>query len=521
MNAEQQRKSVIDQYNTLLNRNIYNQSLRTYVFSPYKDGKYYSDCSSSVCYSYKQAGVNLGNLNTAGIYNSTKGTLVDVKITNGIPVDVSKLRVGDCLLFRGSDASRPLGIGHVEMVYSIVGNTVTLCGHGSGKPRLIEMKKYCKSRYNTSSGNKYKNKDLACIKRFIKDDIETQEPKSIKGIDISSYNVIKDYKALKSNYIEFAVLKIINKNSEIDKLFETHLNGCRDAGIIAEDCYNYTYATTTSKAIKDARAVVSALNGRKMRVWLDVEDKCMMTIGAGIVDIINAYKRVISDAGLDFGIYTGMSFYNSYLKPYASEIDCDKLWIARYYNGYNSMIPHVDPNPNYKPNVGCNIWAWQYTSSLSIPSACEGNLDCNVYYGEKSNIYIQDSSDKTEQKVEAEIVEVTANSLNCRMLPNTDGNIICVYKKGQVLDVCSMVNGWYKLNNGYYVSANWCKTVDAVLTGNLNFRTLPDKESSSVKVLKNGDTVTFTKRKYNIDTYWYYSDEHASWCSGKYLNFNN
>ena len=166
-------------YATIIGRNIYSQTLRDYCFKKYKDGNYYSDCSSSICYTYKEAGEGFGILNTAGIYQSSKLTTVDVPIINGIP-DVSYLRVGDMLEFAGSDSSRPLKIGHVEMVYSIEGNGAIICGHGSGRPSYKDMAAYCKQRYNSWASGGWR-KELVCVRRYIQDDAIPEESPKLSG----------------------------------------------------------------------------------------------------------------------------------------------------------------------------------------------------------------------------------------------------------------------------------------------------------------------------------------------------
>lgn len=169
MTANEKRQSVAKVYSGIIGRNYYSQELRDYCFRAYKDGRYYSDCSSSICYAYKEAGQGFGILNTAGIYQSSKLTTADITIKDGIPVNISDLRVGDMLEFAGTDSSRPLRIGHVEMVYSIDGNKVTLCGHGSGRPSYKDMAAYCKSRYNSFVPGGWR-KGLVCVRRYIPDD---------------------------------------------------------------------------------------------------------------------------------------------------------------------------------------------------------------------------------------------------------------------------------------------------------------------------------------------------------------
>lgn len=116
--TDDERQKFHDYYKTIIGRNDYNQNLRTFVYKKYKDGKYYSDCSSSGCYTYKQF-ADCDDLNTAGIH--TKWKKVDVEIKNGHIMNPEALEVGDAILFVGNDPSRPLQIGHVEWVYQING----------------------------------------------------------------------------------------------------------------------------------------------------------------------------------------------------------------------------------------------------------------------------------------------------------------------------------------------------------------------------------------------------------------
>lgn len=112
-------------YKTIIGRNYYNQDLRNYVYHPYTNKLYYSDCSSSICATFHEIGYDISNLNTAGIYNSDLFENVKVSIVNGHVQDTSKLKVGDCLLFVGEDPSRPKQIGHVEAIYSIPTEDIT------------------------------------------------------------------------------------------------------------------------------------------------------------------------------------------------------------------------------------------------------------------------------------------------------------------------------------------------------------------------------------------------------------
>ena len=178
MTANEKRNAVIKKYDIILGRNKYSQSLRDYCYKKYKDGKYYSDCSSSVSYAYKEAGFSFGILNTVGMYQSKKLVDVPVEIKNGIIQNPEVLRTGDMLLFAGTDTSRASAgyVGHVEMVYKITDSRITICGHGSGTPRTTEMNAYCKSRQAKKTSTKLGHKGLIRVRRFIPDDATTVVP---------------------------------------------------------------------------------------------------------------------------------------------------------------------------------------------------------------------------------------------------------------------------------------------------------------------------------------------------------
>lgn len=109
-------------YATILGRNNYSQTLRKYCYTPYKDGRYYSDCSSSQCLTLSGIGLNIPDYNTVEMYQSSRFEKILVGIEKGHIKNPELLKVGDQLLFAGSDPTRPLRIGHVEGVYSIGGS---------------------------------------------------------------------------------------------------------------------------------------------------------------------------------------------------------------------------------------------------------------------------------------------------------------------------------------------------------------------------------------------------------------
>ena len=176
MTAKEKRAAVVAAYKIILGRNLYSQDAtkRECCYSKYTDGKYYSDCSSSIRLAYKRAAIGLNNIggNTVGMYQNKAAKTVACAIKSGVPTDISALRVGDLLLFAGNDKGRAYAdfVGHVEFIYAISGNKVTLAGHGSGNPKTKEMVAYCKTRQNTSAATSRGNRGLLKVVRLIPDD---------------------------------------------------------------------------------------------------------------------------------------------------------------------------------------------------------------------------------------------------------------------------------------------------------------------------------------------------------------
>ena len=176
--AAEKRMAVIAKYEEILGRNKYSQAKRSYAFKKYSDGKYYSDCSSSIALAYKYAGYpfydNSGsyNPNTVGMYKADSLVEVPVEIKNGVIQNPEVLQLADMLLFAGSDSSRKYAgyVGHVEMVGKINGSKITLYGHGSGTPRATEMNAYCKKRYGQKTKTGLGHKGLIKVVRFFADD---------------------------------------------------------------------------------------------------------------------------------------------------------------------------------------------------------------------------------------------------------------------------------------------------------------------------------------------------------------
>lgn len=199
----------------------------------------------------------------------------------------------------------------------------------------------------------------------------------MRGIDVSSYQGLIDWNKVKNSGVEFAILKIIRKDSNPDNQFENNWKGCQNAGIPVLGVYNYSYATTTDKAYSDAKKVVQILNGRNAKVWLDIEDKCFESlVPAQIQKIVDVYRSVIEGAGLKFGVYTGLDFYNRKFRAADGNLEND-YWIARYPS--SGIVSLNVVNSKYKPSIKHQLAGWQFSSKVNIAGVA-GFVDANEWY---------------------------------------------------------------------------------------------------------------------------------------------
>lgn len=407
-----------------------------------------------------------------------------------------------CLVFKGSSLS---SINHIGFY----------CGNGY----VIEMKSSkdnCVKNILDYGGWKWYG-----VPTWINYTSTSVNTTSQKCIDVSSYQGNIKWEQVKAAGVNKTILKVIRKDLKPDKKFEEYYSGCKSANIEVIGVYNYSYATTSAKAKTDAQKVLSILNGRKVKVWLDVEDKCQQGIGSLLKDIINTYQNVIESAGYEFGVYTGMSFYQSYIKPYENQIKCKDWWIARYYNGYNKMNVSVNPNESYNPKstIGRDIYGWQYTSSGQV-SGINGNVDMNIIYKLSNNSNDNNSNSNSSSSTFSEFLgKITASSLNIRSGASAAYSRVGSYAKGSVVHIIGQAsNGWYQTDKGYISNEYVKQLIGQVYNcGGLNVRSTPDSSKDNViKSLKPSDEIallfdngSWYKCKLNNGT--------VGWVSKKYI----
>ena len=203
-----------------------------------------------------------------------------------------------------------------------------------------------------------------------------------KGIDVSSWQGKPDWTKVKKSGIEFAILRIHQKDGS-DASFEHNYKGCK-TNAIPIGGYKYSYALTPTQALEEAEDTLSVLAGRGLDfpVFYDLEWNSQRKLGSAAIEkIAETFLNHIKKAGYKVGIYCNMDWYQKVLTEKLRKYD---LWIARYPADDNGTIQE-----RLRPDIGVG---WQHSSKGKV-SGISGNVDMNVFYKN----YTEDKEKKVDK----------------------------------------------------------------------------------------------------------------------------
>lgn len=156
----------------------------------------------------------------------------------------------------------------------------------------------------------------------------------IKGIDLSTWNKNIDYYKLKEDGIDFAILRCgYGKDAgQKDEMFETHYQGCKDAGIKV-GVYHYSYCTAPENAIKEAENCLSYIAGKELDlpVFYDIEEAKILN-ACDPTSISFDFCNRIKQEGYEAGVYASLSWFNNYFDVDMLIGDDIKIWVAQWNN---------------------------------------------------------------------------------------------------------------------------------------------------------------------------------------------
>ena len=193
----------------------------------------------------------------------------------------------------------------------------------------------------------------------------SNNPIVAKGIDVSVWNGDIDWAAV-STQVDFAILRL-GWETTLDTRFTENAAGCNANGV-PFGVYIYSYAENEAEAIAEAQFAINALKNYDvdLPIFFDIEDECQSVLGAAAIqNIVKAFCNTIRDAGYEPGLYTFLSWFNSYFGD-------------SYYNSLPKWVAQIDGSAC---SYGKGVTMWQYSWVGSF-NGMSGDVDCNYYFGE-------------------------------------------------------------------------------------------------------------------------------------------
>lgn len=193
----------------------------------------------------------------------------------------------------------------------------------------------------------------------------------MKVIDISSYQLVDDFHAVKQDGIEAIILRTVLKNGSIDKCFEKYYTEFTQIEMPIA-VYVFSYDLSYQEGVARARKVINTIKNKNIKfVALDLEWATQRAKGKLIVgQVIQAYLDVFASTGIEIIGYWNLDWHKNVIpEAYKDKI---RYWIARYPKEDNGFL-----KSSLKPNIGEAMW--QYSSKGRV-KGIKGPVDMNECY---------------------------------------------------------------------------------------------------------------------------------------------
>lgn len=189
------------------------------------------------------------------------------------------------------------------------------------------------------------------------------------GMDISSYQDVYDWQAVKDAGIEFVILRIgfgpkEDMSMTFDNKFEEFYNGAKSVGLPV-GIYVFSYATTVDEAHVMSKWVIDNLKDKDidLPVAFDWENWTLFkTCGINFVDlnnIMDAFLTDLKDANYD-------------VVNYGSKYYLEKIWDTKKYD---TWLAHYNETTSYEDDFKF----WQVSDKGLVPGI-KGNVDIDILF---------------------------------------------------------------------------------------------------------------------------------------------
>lgn len=210
---------------------------------------------------------------------------------------------------------------------------------------------------------------------------------NLKGIDVSKWQGNIDWKKVKNDGVQFAMLRLGYGLRNKDSSFERNVRECEKYGI-KWGAYFYSYALNVNHARIEAEYVLKQLEGKKpsFPIAFDMEDADYYKRDKGmpsnkvLVDICSTFLTIVESKGYYVMLYANLDWLKNKLND--SKLDRFDKWLAQW---------------SKKPTYNKKFTMWQYTSSGKV-NGITGSVDMNIGYSD----YVVGSKPKEVEVVQKE-----------------------------------------------------------------------------------------------------------------------
>jgi len=201
----------------------------------------------------------------------------------------------------------------------------------------------------------------------------SKDGKSRLGIDISDWQTVYDWNAVKESGVEFVIIRAGFRgygqgtlNPDADA--QAHYEGARSVGLPV-GVYFFSQAITVEEAQEEANYTLELIADWDVDLpiifdWEYVNDEARTAniTGPELMDMSIAYFEIIEEAG-----YTPMAYFNRTMSK--NMLELEKLtdynfWLAMYSN--RMTFPYA-------------VDYWQYSCTGQVPGI-EGPVDMNIWF---------------------------------------------------------------------------------------------------------------------------------------------
>jgi len=224
--------------------------------------------------------------------------------------------------------------------------------------------------------NKYELTDFYLSEDGVSYEDETYT--ALRGIDVSEFQNTINWKAVKADGIDFAIIRAggrLMQSGTIfeDKRFHENVQGALAAGVKV-GVYFFSQAITEEEGLEEAEMVLSMLEGYDITMpvvmdWERLGGTDVRTYGVG-ADRVTAAAQAFCDRVKEAG-YTPMIYMNSYCgytKFDLRDLSDVELWFAEYED---------------VPSFRYHFTMWQYSCTGRV-KGINGNVDMNLYFVPRS-----------------------------------------------------------------------------------------------------------------------------------------